>query len=239
MKILSNEDLENSHVVANSTMNRQRACLGTNSYAKELLLNPIEFLQSRLDSQQHVAWLDLCCGTGRALIDAAQILLPKRGEVDFRIVGIDLVPMFYAYPAELDFLSLQSTSVLAWEPDCEFDLITCVHGLHYIGDKLHFLQKATSWLKDSGVFLAHLDPVNLKFENGEVAGNQMVSELRKQGLNYNKRKHLLSCEGRKEIRSNYQYIGADDRAGANYTKQEVVDSYYRYHNSATYPNHFY
>jgi SAM-dependent methyltransferase len=233
MKILSNEDLENSHVVANSTMNRQRACLGTNSYAKELLLNPIEFLQSRLDSQQHVAWLDLCCGTGRALIDAAQILLPKRGEVDLRIVGIDLVPMFYAYPAELDFLSLQSTSVLAWEPDCEFDLITCVHGLHYIGDKLCFLQKATSWLKDSGVFLAHLDPINLKFENGKVAGNQMVSELRKQGLGYNKRKYLLSCEGRKEIRSSYEYIGADDRAGANYTKQEVVDSYYRYHNSTT------
>ncbi len=226
MKILSNEDLENSHVVANSTMNRQRACLGTNSYAKELLLNPIEFLQSRLDSQQHVAWLDLCCGTGRALIDAAQILLPQRGEVDLRIVGIDLVPMFYAYPAELDFLSLKSTSVFDWEPDYAFDLITCVHGLHYIGDKLHFLQQATSWLKDSGIFLTHLDPVNLKFENGEVAGNQMIRELQKQGLNYNKRKHLLSCQGKKEIRSHYKYIGADDRAGANYTNQEVVDSYY-------------
>jgi SAM-dependent methyltransferase len=228
MKILSNSELESSHVVANSTMNRQRACLGANSYAKELLLNPIEFLQSRLDSQQHVAWLDLCCGTGRALIDAAQILLPKRGEVDLSMVGIDLVPMFYAYPAELDFLSLQSTSVLAWEPDCEFDLITCVHGLHYIGDKLYLLQKAMSWLKDSGVFLAHLDPVNLRFEDGEVAGNQMVGELRRQGVDYNKRKHLLSCEGRKEVRSSYQYIGADDRAGANYTKQEVVDSYYRF-----------
>jgi hypothetical protein len=50
--------------------------------------------------------------------------------------------------------------------------------------------------------------------------------------------YLLSCEGKREIRfsagealpTSYQYIGADDRAGANYTKQEVVDSYYRYHN---------
>lgn len=235
MKILSNVDLEKSHVVANSTMNRQRACLGTNSYTKELLLNPIKFLQSRIDSQQHVAWLDLCCGTGRALIDAAQILLPKRGEIDLRIVGIDLVPMFYAYPAELDFLSLKSASVLAWEPDCSFDLITCVHGLHYIGDKLHLLQQATSWLKDSGIFMAHLDPINLKFENGEIAGNYIVKDLQQQGWKYNQRKHLLSCQGKKEIRfsagealpTNYQYIGADDQAGSNYTHQEVVDSYYR------------
>ena len=226
MQMLNNADLENSAVVANSTMNRQRACIGTNSYAKELLLNPVEFLQSRLESQQHVAWLDLCCGTGRALIDAAQILLPARKTANLSIVGVDLVSMFYDYPTELDFLSLQATSVLAWEPDCAFDLITCVHGLHYIGDKLQLLQQSASWLKNNGVFLAHLDPINLKFENGEVAGNQIVKELQRQGMEYNKRKHLLSCQGRKEIQLDYKYMGATDRAGANYTKQDVVDSYY-------------
>jgi RimJ/RimL family protein N-acetyltransferase/SAM-dependent methyltransferase len=227
MNILSDADLENSPIVANSTMNRQRACSGDNSYTKELLFDPIEFLQSRIDSQKHVAWLDLCCGTGRALIDAAQILQPTRGQADLKIVGADLVSMFYGYPAELDFLSLQATSVAALSPNFSFDLITCVHGLHYIGDKLQLLQQATDWLKDDGIFLTHLDPVNLKFENGDVAGNQIVKELQQQGLDYNKWKHLLACRGKKEIRLNYKYIGADDRAGPNYTNQEVVDSYYR------------
>jgi RimJ/RimL family protein N-acetyltransferase/2-polyprenyl-3-methyl-5-hydroxy-6-metoxy-1,4-benzoquinol methylase len=226
MNMLNDVDLENSPVVANSSMNRQRSCSGDNSYAKELLFDPINFLQSRLDSQKHVAWLDLCCGTGRALIDAAHILQPARGQADLKIVGVDLVSMFYDYPAELDCLSLQATSVSAWEPDYSFDLITCVHGLHYIGDKLQLLQQAVSWLKNDGIFLAHLDPVNLKFQNGEVAGNQIIKELQKQGLEYNKRKRLLSCKGEKEIRSNYQYIGADDQAGPNYTNQEVVDSFY-------------
>jgi RimJ/RimL family protein N-acetyltransferase/SAM-dependent methyltransferase len=226
MKILSDADLENSPIVANSTMNRQRSCSGDNSYTKELLLDPIEFLQSRLESQAHVAWLDLCCGTGRALIDAAQILRSKRHQADLQIVGVDLVPMFYDYPAELDFLSLQAISVSALSPKFSFDLITCVHGLHYIGDKLQLLQQATDWLKDDGIFLTHLDPVNLKFENGDVAGNQIVKELQQQGLDYNKRKHLLTCRGKREICLNYKYIGANDRAGPNYTNQEVVDSYY-------------
>jgi hypothetical protein len=53
IKILTNLDLKKSSVVANSTMNRQRACVGSNSYTKELLFNPIEFLQSGLESQHH------------------------------------------------------------------------------------------------------------------------------------------------------------------------------------------
>lgn len=225
MKILSDADLENSPIVANSTMNRQRACAGDNSYTKELLFNPIEFLQSRLDTQPHVSWLDLCCGTGRALIDAAQVLCPQRPDTKLRIVGVDLVPMFYPYPAKLDYLSLQATSIAALAPDYPFDLITCVHGLHYIGDKLHVIQQAVSWLKDDGIFFAHLDPNNLKFENGNVGGKQILQDLQQQGLDYHQ--HLLSCRGKRELKSNYQYIGADDQAGPNYTKQAVVDSYYR------------
>lgn len=201
--------------------------MGDNSYAKELAFNPVEFLKPRLCSQQHVAWLDLCCGTGRALIEAARMLLPVRCEADLRLVGVDLVAMFYAYPPELDFLSLEETSVLKWEPNCSFDLITCVHGLHYVGNKLHLIEKAIAWLKDNGSFLAHLDPANLKFEHGEAAGNKIISELRRHGLDYNKRRHLLYCQGRAEIHLEYEYLGADDRAGPNYTKQEAVDSYYR------------
>jgi hypothetical protein len=44
---LNNHQLEQSNAVANSTMNRDRRCVGSNSYTKELGFNPIGFLESR------------------------------------------------------------------------------------------------------------------------------------------------------------------------------------------------
>ncbi len=38
-----------------------------------------------------------------------------------------------------------------------FDLITCVHGLHYAGDKLAVLTRAVDWLTPGGLFAADLD----------------------------------------------------------------------------------
>jgi spore germination protein YaaH len=38
---------------------------------------------------------------------------------------------------------------------------------------------------------------------------------------------LLACRGKKEMNFDFEYLGADDRADANYTKQAVVDSFYR------------
>jgi hypothetical protein len=60
--LLNNNNLEQSSVVANSTMNRERVCAGGNSYSKELSLNILEFLSNRLNSQDKVSWLDICCG---------------------------------------------------------------------------------------------------------------------------------------------------------------------------------
>lgn len=65
-------ELEQSDIVANSRMNRERACVGPNSYAREMGFDPLAFLQTRLCTQERVAWLDLCCGRGRALIQAAR-----------------------------------------------------------------------------------------------------------------------------------------------------------------------
>jgi hypothetical protein len=102
----------------------------------------------------------------------------------------------------------------------------CVHGLHYVGDKLGLIQNAVSWLKDDGAFLANFDPDNMKFPNGANAGNKIIRDLRRIGLEYHARKHLIVCEGRKNFTLNYRYLGADDAAGPNYTGQAIVNSHY-------------
>jgi hypothetical protein len=53
-KLLESDTLELSGIVANSAMNRERVCVGKNSYARELSLNPLDFLKSRLETQGQV-----------------------------------------------------------------------------------------------------------------------------------------------------------------------------------------
>jgi SAM-dependent methyltransferase len=225
-KLLDSDALESSCVVANSAMNRERVCVGKNSYARELSFDPLDFLKSRLENQGQAAWLDLCCGRGRALIEAAEQLAPYSSNSSLQLFGVDLVAIFDSYSPALSFIRLQESSVSSWRPDCSFDLITCVHGLHYVGDKLKLIQNAVSWLKDDGVFLANLDPDNLKFPNGASFRNKLIRDLRKIGVEYQARKHLLVCEGRKDFTLNYRYLGADDAAGPNYTGQAAVNSHY-------------
>ena len=49
-----------------------------------------------------------------------------------------------------------------------FDLITCVHGLHYLGDKLRTLTKISSLLAEKSIFFGNLDHRNIKSENGKT-----------------------------------------------------------------------
>jgi SAM-dependent methyltransferase len=103
------------------SMNRHRRCVGSNSYSKELGFNPIDFLQSR---QGPIHWLDICCGSGRALIEAAQIL--NLSSLDITITGIDLVGMFYPIPPGLTILELREEAINQVTPSCSCDLITCI-----------------------------------------------------------------------------------------------------------------
>ena len=226
-KLLNNHGLKNSPIVANSLMNRERICYGGNSYKKELSFDILEFLKTRSQIQNQIAWLDICCGQGKALIEAAEILAEQNLNSDIKIIGVDLVGMFHNFSPELNFLQLIETSFEAFETQYDFDLITCVHGLHYIGDKLGFLQKAVSALKPNGVFLANLDLNNFKFADGKTANRTAPKELRKNGFEFDSEKHLLICRGKKKTEFNLEYLGADDAAGANYTGQAVVDSHYR------------
>jgi len=59
-KLLKSDALELSGIVANSAMNRERVCVGKNSYARELSFDPLDFLKSRLETQGRADWLDLC-----------------------------------------------------------------------------------------------------------------------------------------------------------------------------------
>lgn len=225
--LLANSALQKSSIVANSLMNRSRKCSGGNSYEKELSFDISGFLQLRATSEKQTDWLDICCGEGKALIEAAVVFGKENRDLNIKITGIDLAGIFARTPPEFKFLQLIETSFENYEPASEFDLITCVHGLHYIGDKLEFLQKAVLFLKPDGILLANLDLSNFKFENGKPASRKIVKALRENGFEYISEKHLIICQGKKEIEFNFEYLGADDQAGANYTKQAVVDSYYR------------
>jgi len=207
-------------------MNRSRRAVGTNSYTKELGHDPIAFLAERIQSARSTSWLDLCCGRGVALVETAENLCRHRQAHNITLHGVDLVSFFDDIPHGMTHLRLESATVHEWKTTEKYDLITCVHGLHYVGDKLSLVERAVNWLTADGMFLSNLDLVNLRLADGRPLGRRIDKRFRDCGLAYNHRRHLLTCSGAKSLSLGYQYVGADDAAGPNYSGQEAVDSYY-------------
>jgi SAM-dependent methyltransferase len=224
VNLLDDEELERSAVVANCRMNRGRNLLGSNGYDRELGFDPLMYLKGKTVIDHPVAWLDLCCGTGKALIQAAEIIQSERLRI--YIVGVDLVGTFHRPAPAPICVRLIEASLSTWRPDRPFDLITCVHGLHYVGDKLGLISRAASWLVEDGLFMANLDLHSLKVAGEGQSVRRVAADLRRAGLEYNRRKRLLICRGRKEVSLLYRYLGADDQAGPNYTGQPAVGSHY-------------
>lgn len=213
-RLLDNAALARSSVVANCAMNRERQLTGPNSYTRELGFNPLERLTG-----PGAAWLDLCCGTGRALAQAAD---QRRQGV---LMGVDLVDAFVSAPdRSVQFISADVTT---WTTNQRFALITCVHGLHYLGDKLGVLSRAAGWLADDGLLIADIDLASVRLPDGRPAGRALTAALRRAGLSYDSRRRRITCSGRREVSLPYTYLGADDRAGPNYTNQPAVDAYYQ------------
>src|SRR5215218_2953898 len=107
---LTDAQLESSCVVANCRMNRERELTGGNGYQRELGLHPLDFLRARCPPAH---WLELCCGTGRGLLQADSLL---QAHEDVRIVGVDLHEMFW--PGERSSrLRLIAASLHAWDTD--------------------------------------------------------------------------------------------------------------------------
>lgn len=224
--LLTDEELEWSDVAANCRMNREREITGTNSYTADLKLNPLEFLQERISAGQTVRWLDLCCGSGRALIQAHDYFQQQGLESQIQILGVDLVNLFLPAPDSGDSFRLQTASLHDWTTEERFDLITCVHGLHYVGDKLSLLARAAGWLTPEGLFLAHLDLENLQAVEGTWSAAAKREFLRRRFFKYHMRTHLVSCEGQHAVTFPCRYAGASDQAGPNFTGQPAVNSFY-------------
>lgn len=125
-----------------------------------------------------------------------------------------------------DWLELVRCSVFEFAPTEQFDLITCVHGLHYVGDKLRAIGLAASWLVGDGKFVANLDATNMCLSESGKGHRKIVRFLREAGFEYLPAKHLIQRIGHADLKIPFRYLGADDTAGPNYTKQPVVNSYY-------------
>jgi SAM-dependent methyltransferase len=232
--LLDDQALERSWVVANRDMNRQRRLAGVNSYARELGFDPLTVLRDGLATARGrpsrspcpVAWLDLCCGEGRALAEAAGRLAEDGLAGQVELVGVDLVDGFVRCLPGPAAPTLVAASVVDWQPRRAFDLITCVHGLHYVGDKLGMLTRALSWLTPAGLFVADLDVGDVRLAGGAPDSRRVARLLRAQGVAYDPRRHRVRCVGRRELRLPVRYLGADDQGGPNYTGQPSVTSYY-------------
>ena len=228
MPLLDDDALAGSTVVANSAMNRDRQLAGINSYERELGFNPVDVMAALLrvtGAPDTIAWLDLCCGSGRALIQAADRLEDAGVTGRVFVEGVDLVDAFDPAP-DVPWLRLTATPVLEWAPGRRYDLITSVHGLHYVGDKLGLLARAAGWLTAGGRLVADLDLAAVRLAGGGPAGRRLVSDLRDAGFSYDGRRRRIGRDDRGEVVLPYEYLGADDRVGPNYTGQDAVSSYY-------------
>lgn len=226
MNLLQEKELIWTSVVANSMMNRERNLTGINSYEKDLYFDILAFIKYTLNTGHHFHWIDLCCGKGKALLQAFDIFSKTDFADKIFLEGIDLVDMFENDLRENQPIKLYVKSLLDWIPTQKYDLITCVHGLHYVGDKLSVLEKVGKALKDNGKFIGNIDFESVQNTHHQSLKKEILSYLDTQELVYNTRRKILICEGYTALDFPYQYLGANAEAGKNYTGQEAVDSIY-------------
>jgi len=219
--LLSDAALIHSDVVANNRMNRERQAIGVNSYQKDLGFDLITFLEKKIREEETVRWLDIGCGRGKALIQIANYF---KDEDRIQFEGVDLVNMFDQHNEKN--LLLRCLDLHQWVPEVEYDLITAVHSIHYIGDKLKLIRDVVSSLKKDGLFIAHIDLKNIQVENKK---KQFVYEwFLSHNFLFSNNRHILKCFSTNYFEFQWQYLGSDDRCGPNYTGQEAVNSYYQW-----------
>jgi len=225
MTLLCADELLSSAVVANSTMNRGRGLGGVNSYERDLRFAILPFLAARVQEQGNALWYDACCGQGRALGEASRQLAATDWGGGVQIVGADLVEMFTSEPTP--GVLLIAANVASFRPDRPADLVTCVHGLHYLGDKLGFLETVSEMLAPAGLFLGHLVPQNVRLaDSGPSVWRQAVRQAGKNGV-VDLKSHVLRFERADvPLRFGMSYQGASVSAAPNYTGITVIDSWY-------------
>lgn len=212
--LLNDNSLTRSSVVANSTMNRERGLSGANSYAKDLGFEPLAWLEKRGGGR----WLDLCCGSGRALIEAAGLCVGQ----EIEIIGVDLVGLFADGADAFPHLHPIESPLAECTLEGPFELITCVHGFHYLGDKLGILAQYAALLSETGRLVGHLDLGNI---HGMERRTLQVL-LRENGWRYDSRRHLIEGTAKSQ-QLPLEYLGAQDHDAPNFTGQPGVNSYYK------------
>jgi SAM-dependent methyltransferase len=224
--MLNPNELLASSVVANATMNRGRGFFGVNSYQRELHFDISQFLADRVRTQGQAVWYDACCGQGRALIEADREFAATEWGRKVRIIGADLVEMFV--PNDAPNVQLIAANAVDFAPDCPADLITCVHGLHYLGDKLGFLQNVHVHRAPGGLFLGHLDSNNVRETGSEQPlWSRLSRQARNTGVSLQFKNHLLSLERTESLlKFAAVYVGATISPEPNYTGITVIDSWY-------------
>jgi SAM-dependent methyltransferase len=219
---LSASDLVKSDIVVNGLMNRDRGFLGVNSYSRELKMDLDSWLRGRAAVGTAITWYDACCGRGRALTEAASILDEYQPE-RWVLQGSDLLDDFVDHGADV---RLTAADAVTFRTDAKFDLITCVHGIDYLGDKLGFLQNAYQLLAPGGVLCATMDLSNVMLNDRPVIGFSAL--LNWQGVKLKFRDYLLRIE-RNDVPLTFKgsYAGATPSSTPNYTGNQVIDSWYR------------
>jgi SAM-dependent methyltransferase len=237
------EPVDISDIVVNAAMNRGRGFAGVNSYTRDLKQFDITaFLQERLKTNhaKMAYWLDACCGEGRALTEATRLWDHTDWGKCIEIIGLDL---WDDLPAPQDFpdgpaLRFVAADAAVWNPDAPLDLITCVHGLHYLPDKIGFLERAYSWLAaDGGLLLAHLDTENIRQHESETAVWPTLSRrARQQGVSLHLSNHLLRMERTLDspdtVTFGVNFVGRTVSERPNVSGMTVIDSWYSLEKSA-------
>ena len=225
MDLLPEEKLIWSPIVANSSMNRKRVASGINSYEKEFGFKPEAYLDEKIKRHGHASWVDICCGEGNALLQTANYFDGKGFQDKVQLIGIDLLDAFQPIDSKINCLVFETLSVINWLAAQKYDLITCSHGLHYLGDKLKVIETMVGALNPGGLFIANFDIKSIS-----IAGIDTVAHLKnyfkKFQIAYDARKKIIKKLGPVTMEFKLSYIGADDKAGPNYTGQDAVTSYY-------------
>ena len=84
----------------------------------------------------------------------------------------------------------------------------------------------TQWLRPGGSLVANFDVASIRLDN-EPVGRKLTKALRDNGFCYDGRRRLIKFVGPGRPELPFEYVGADDKAGPNYTGQPAVDSHYR------------
>ena len=128
-----------------------------------------------------------------------------------RMEGWDVAGLFMESLTPFPTVQFVADTLAQWQPTHGYDLITSVHGLHYMGDKLGLIQKCVGHLTQDGIFMGNLDLRNIKKLDGRSLDRPLRKMLSGYGIHYHPRRHLLTCQGPKQINLSLHYAGANDK----------------------------